>query len=190
MGIRYGGGKVMEKLTVEILSNYLPYALQAEMLDYKNDNVNKQFDTVVGLHQWDKNGQFWSVLTVGGSKPSLDKIRPILRPITSFTNEEWKEIFISCCQKLESKSEHLQVYISRRSIRLCDSSTGMGIFYSKKTIFKFSIGKNGISNEFGYAFDYEKFFKEIYKRHGDLNYLIKDGIAINYYNHVKEVAND
>jgi len=180
----------MKTLTVEILSNYLPYGLQAEMLDYKNDYVNKQFDTIVGLHQWDSNGQFWSVLTVGGSKPSLNKIRPILRPITSFTNEEWKEIFISCCKKIESLKDDLQVYVSRRSVRLYDDFKGWGLVHPKRTIFKFSIGKNGISNEFGYAFDYEKFFKEIYKRHGDLNYLIKDGIAINYYNHVKEVDND
>ena len=77
----------MGKLTVEILSNYLPYGLQAEMLDYERDYVNKQYDTIVGLHQWDKNGQFWSVLTAGGSKPAIDRVKPIFYPLSFLTKE-------------------------------------------------------------------------------------------------------
>lgn len=77
----------MEKLTLENLAPYLPYGLKAELLDYKSDYVGKRFDEIIGVHQWDKNGLYWSALTIGGSKPNIERIKPILRPLSDLTKE-------------------------------------------------------------------------------------------------------
>ncbi len=86
----------MDKLTLEHLAPYLPYGLKAEMLDYKCDYVGKQYDEIVGFHQWDKNCSYWSALTVGGSKPNIERIKPILRPLSdlSIYNESFEESWI------------------------------------------------------------------------------------------------
>ncbi|MDR0266059.1 hypothetical protein D3C87_485960 [compost metagenome] len=77
----------MDKLKLEHLAPYLPYGLKAEMLDYKSDYVGKQYDEIVGFHQWDKNCLYWSTLTIGGSKPNIERIKPILRPLSDLTKE-------------------------------------------------------------------------------------------------------
>ena len=81
----------MKKLTVEHLAKHLPYGLIAEILDYKSDYVGNKMDTIVGINQWDKSGQRWSCTTLGGAKPSPDRIKPYLYPLDSLT----KPIFIS-----------------------------------------------------------------------------------------------
>tara|TARA_R110002020_G_scaffold8028_3_gene33066 strand:+ start:243 stop:674 length:432 start_codon:yes stop_codon:yes gene_type:complete len=81
------------ELEIKHLAPYLPYNLQVEVLDYKSDYVGKQYDKVIGLHQWDSNGQFWSVLTIGGAKPDVKRVKPILRPLSDLTEEDHKEIF-------------------------------------------------------------------------------------------------
>jgi len=63
---------------------YLPYGLKAEILDYKSDYVGRQYDEIIGLKEWSKEGD-WCLLTDGGSRPSLDRVKPILFPISSLT---------------------------------------------------------------------------------------------------------
>ena len=75
------------KLEIKNLVPYLPYGLKAEMLDYQKDYVGKNIDTIVGIHQWDKSGKLWSLLTEGGSKPSLDRTKPLLYPLEYLTKE-------------------------------------------------------------------------------------------------------
>lgn len=77
----------MEKLELKHLAPYLPFGLRIECLDFKKDYVGKQYDKIVGLHQWDKTGVNWCVLTEGGSKPSLDSIKLILHPLSDLTKE-------------------------------------------------------------------------------------------------------
>lgn len=92
----------MGKLELEKIICYLPYRLKAEMLDYKSDYVNKQYDEIVGVHQWDKNGLYWSALTAGGSKPNIERIKPILRPLSDLTKEiEHKGEKINIFDKIE-----------------------------------------------------------------------------------------
>ena len=74
------------KLELKHLAPYLPYGLKAKMLDCKIDYVGKQFDEIIGVHQWSKDGD-WCLLTEGGSKPSLDRIKPILRNLSDLTKE-------------------------------------------------------------------------------------------------------
>jgi hypothetical protein len=74
------------ELELKHLAGYLPYGLKAEMLDYKNDYVNKKYDEIIGVHQWSKNKD-WCLLTDGGSKPSLERIKPILRNLSDLTKE-------------------------------------------------------------------------------------------------------
>jgi hypothetical protein len=73
-------------LELNHLTPYLPYGLKAEMLNYKSDYVGKQYDEIIGLHEWSKNKD-WCCLTGGGSKPSLDDIKPILRPLSQLITE-------------------------------------------------------------------------------------------------------
>lgn len=75
------------KLKLEHLALYLPYRLKVKVEDYKCDYVGREFDEVIGLHQWDKSGLLWSVLTDGGAKPSVEKVKPILRPLSDLVKE-------------------------------------------------------------------------------------------------------
>jgi hypothetical protein len=77
----------MREITLKELAAYLPYGLKAEILDYKKDYVGKQFDSIVGLHQWSRCGKLWSVQTEGGAKPDIKEIKPILRPIADVEND-------------------------------------------------------------------------------------------------------
>lgn len=74
------------KLELKHITPYLPYGLKAEMIDYKRDYVGKQYDKIIGIHEWSKN-EDWCCLTDGGSKPSLNYIKPILRPLSDLTND-------------------------------------------------------------------------------------------------------
>lgn len=74
------------KLELKHIAPYLPYVLKAEILDYEKDYVGKQYDEIIGLHKWYKNKD-WVCLTAGGSKPSFDTIKPILRPLSDLTKE-------------------------------------------------------------------------------------------------------
>ena len=78
----------MGKLELKYVLPYIPYNLEAEMLDYKSDYVGKKYDELIGLHQWDKLGEHWCLLTKGGSKPSIDRVKPILRPLIEYKNYE------------------------------------------------------------------------------------------------------
>jgi hypothetical protein len=77
----------MKTLELKHIAPYLPYELNAEILDCKIDYVGKQFDEIIGIHQWSKNGD-WCLLTSGGSKPALNRVKPILRPLSQLTQDE------------------------------------------------------------------------------------------------------
>ena len=77
----------MKTLELKHVAPYLAYGLKAEMLDCKIDYVGKQFDEIIGIHQWSKNGD-WCLLTLGGSKPSLNRVKPILRPLSQLPQDE------------------------------------------------------------------------------------------------------
>lgn len=70
---------------IEIFANYLPYGVKAEMIDYKTDYVGRKYDEIIGIHEWSKNKD-WCLLTDGGSKPSLDRVKLILHPLSDLTN--------------------------------------------------------------------------------------------------------
>jgi hypothetical protein len=69
-------------LQVEQILPYIPHQLIVQVLDYKSDYVGREYDKVVGIHQWDKSGKLWSVLTEGGAKPSTDRVKPLLFPLS------------------------------------------------------------------------------------------------------------
>lgn len=78
----------MNKLTPEDIIPYILHKLEVELLDYQRDYVGKQFDTVVGIHQWDKSGKLWCVETLGGAKHSLERIKLVLKPIELLYDEQ------------------------------------------------------------------------------------------------------
>ncbi len=65
------------EITIHQLKNYLGTGVIVRTMDYKIDYVGKEFDKMIGLHQWDKSGKLWSVLLEGGSKPSPSSIHPV-----------------------------------------------------------------------------------------------------------------
>jgi hypothetical protein len=70
------------KITIDQLKNYLGTELMVRTKDYKNDYVGKEFDKMIGLHQWDKSGSLWCVLLEGGSKPNPDSVQPLLHRLS------------------------------------------------------------------------------------------------------------
>lgn len=78
--------ELIMKIELKHLVAYLPYGLRAEILEYESDYVGNQYDDIIGLVEWSKNKD-WCCLTAGGSKPSFDRIKPILRPLSDLTNE-------------------------------------------------------------------------------------------------------
>jgi hypothetical protein len=80
------------KLELFHLIGYLPHKLTVRVEDYRRDYVGREFDQVIGIHQWDTRGELWSVLTEGGAKPAVDKIKPILKDMSELTREELEEV--------------------------------------------------------------------------------------------------
>ncbi len=74
----------------ETLSAYLPYDVKAKMLDHKIDYVGKETDTITGLYHLEtkSNEKLWHCNTKGGSKPSLNRIKLILRPLNTITKKD------------------------------------------------------------------------------------------------------
>lgn len=66
----------------------LSHELWCKILDYKNDYVGHPFDLIIGINQWSKDGKLWSLQTLGGAKPSFDRVLPVLHPL----DELYKEI--------------------------------------------------------------------------------------------------
>lgn len=136
------------KLEIKHIIPYIEFNLQAEMLDYKCDYVGKRVDTIKGCEQWDKSGTLWSFLTVGGSKPSPDRIKPLLRPLEDLNKEEYLPIarslydrdFLFKCTKRE------EYYF------VADLYNYDGAFPSN-------------------------ILRELYKNHFDVGHLIEEGLA-------------
>jgi len=74
------------EIKLEEIIGYVPYGLKVEMLAYKRDYVGRKHDEIIGVECWSKNKD-WCLLTEGGSKPALDRIRPLLYPLESLTKE-------------------------------------------------------------------------------------------------------
>ena len=77
-----------KELTIEHLAAYLPHRVTVKVIDFKSDYVGREYDIVVGLHQWSKCGKRWSIETEGGANPAPDKIKPLLRPLYQFTKDD------------------------------------------------------------------------------------------------------
>jgi hypothetical protein len=77
----------MKELELKHLVGYLPYGLRVWVQDFKSDYVGREYDLVVGIHQWSKCGKLWAVVTEGGAKPNLDHIKPILHPLFDLIKE-------------------------------------------------------------------------------------------------------
>lgn len=71
----------MTELEIKNIIPYLHTELKCGVLDFNSDYVGKQYDKVVGIHQWDKTGKLWCVLLEGGSRPAPNRIKPILRSL-------------------------------------------------------------------------------------------------------------
>jgi hypothetical protein len=61
--------------------------VKVEVLDYKSDYVGNKIDEIIGITQWSKCGELWSIETKGGAKPSFERIKPILFPTSAITKE-------------------------------------------------------------------------------------------------------
>jgi hypothetical protein len=75
------------ELTIEQILPYIPHQLEVQVLDFKSDYVGKEYDKIIGIHQWDKSGKMWSVLLEGGAKPSVERVKPLLFPLSCMVEE-------------------------------------------------------------------------------------------------------
>lgn len=66
---------------------YLPNKLVVKVIDFQSDYVGREFDVLIGVEQWSKDEKHWRVITAGGARPSLDRVKPILRPLSDLTKE-------------------------------------------------------------------------------------------------------
>lgn len=178
-----------KELTLEHLSGYLPYGLKAEMLDYKSDYVGRQYDVIIGVHQWSKNGD-WCLLTDGGSKPSFNHIKPILRPLTDLTKEievngekfvpiiELAKISEKRFSKLieceENESGYFVGFIGTDEQRF-----SFVYFHKTKSFLLHSSITTSIGNSV-YPANQLEMFNKLYEWHFDIHNLIEQGLAIDY----------
>jgi len=170
------------KLQPHHIFPYAAYGLKAEILDYECDYVGKQFDTIVGFHQWDKSGKLWCAITQSGAKPSLERIKPMLRPLDltkpitvdgieivpivelamiAFPNWNWPELY---------------------ETRVCECWVEFEFPRCPEYLFGFDVNqhfyaKQG-SREFPYSFGQLPLFQWLYKHHFDLEKLIEQGLAV------------
>lgn len=142
----------MKQLIKNQIIPYLPYNLKAEMLDYEIDYVNKRYDEIVGIHQWDKNSKYWSVLTVGGSKPEVSRIKPILRHLRDLFKE---------------------IEVQGEKMLMCEKLNLFGINYFEGTKLK---------NQYGYVFEISNLpfdkIQKLLELHFNIFGLIEKGLAI------------
>lgn len=163
-----------KKLELKHLVGYLPYKLKAEMLDYKSDYVGKQFDTVIGFHQWDSRDLYWSALTIGGSKPELNRIKPILRPLSDLT----KEIEVNG-EKFVPIVKLAEINLRQFNWKMVNNSDRA---YSEKLNCEFYF--NGIDfrvvnqNYDGVATKQFQLFQKLFEWHFDFQNLIENRLAI------------
>lgn len=164
------------KLTIEHLAPYLPY--KPKWMFEGDGDIHE----VVGLEM---SWEGLLLISPDGSfgRCEIDRGKPILRPLSDFSEEEWMNIFLSCCHEYvielwESIEVELKTHITGRVVRLYDANKGMGIIIPKGTLISYSIASKGIGNHVGCLFDCGKFFKGIYKLHGDIHGLIDENLAI------------
>lgn len=127
---------------------YLPFGLKAEILDYLSDYVGEKYDEIIGIHQWSKNKD-WCLLTDKGSKPSLRRIKPILRPLSDLVN-----------------------YYDEICWTLFDSRNPNNYESSKFEVDE--VIKNGVQFD-----TYNGFVNWMYENHFDVFGLLKHNLAIN-----------
>lgn len=139
------------KLELKHLTPYLPYGLKAEMINYKKDYVGKQYDKIIGIHGWSKNKD-WCCLTDGGSKPSLNDIKPILRPLSDLTND------------IEVNGEKFVPIVNL-------NTQGYNMDFDDEFTFEDFIKSNILNNSYG-------FIDSLIKWHFDVFGLIENGLAI------------
>lgn len=165
-----------EKLTIEHLAPYLPNKLK--WIFGGDDAIHEVVGLEMsweGLHLISPDGSF--------GRCEIERGKPILRPLSDFSEEEWMNIFLSCCHEhvielWEFIGVELKIHTTGRVVRLYDANKGMGIIIPKVTLISYAIGSKGIGNHGGHLFDCDKFFKEIYKLHGDIHGFIDENLAI------------
>jgi len=159
----------MDKLKLEHFAGYLPYGLKTRIKHVNHFNkITISELTPIVIVDWQR-GNF--------------SLKPILRPMSDLTKDEWLKIFISCFpeRSLEVMGQlNLDVYLKPRSgtVWLYDVDKGMSIIIPKDHHISYSIKSKTIGFTRGYCFDTLKFFKELYKLHADIDGLIEQGLAI------------
>jgi len=66
---------------IEFIAISLSHEIMAEILDYKCDYAGFKYDKIISISQWSKDGTLWSAITLNGAAPSIDRIKPICRPL-------------------------------------------------------------------------------------------------------------
>lgn len=167
------------KLTIEHLSNYLPYNLQIQIeLPIGNEiGILK----AVGFHPYTGKEEritiFINTDKENGRQIILKKdttksiIKPLLIPLRELTKQQVIDIFTAGF--LNAGHTDWPVY----NIDIEWHDLAVELFY-KKASFSFDF-KNCQFETQPFAFNQKKAFEKIYELHADINGLIEAGLAIN-----------
>lgn len=70
------------ELKIEHIKSY-PFDVKYKILDYKCDYVGNKYDNIKSLYYINTDKEkLWHIETVGGAKPCINRIKPILRPLS------------------------------------------------------------------------------------------------------------
>lgn len=159
-----------------------------EYMDWANRKPNEIYGSRISEIKQIEVYKKYILLSVGKKygyykKVGISQIKPVLRPLSDLTKEEWLRVFRSCFSKeaLEVMEQiNLDVYLKPNSgtVWLYDVDKGMSFIVPKDYFIAYSSNSKSIGFTRGYCFDTLKFFKELYKLHADLDGLIEKGLAI------------
>lgn len=147
-----------EKLTLKEVAGYLPYGLILQYIDTLTLRKRKAFLTSLGINEIETtykrkvNGCSGDLISwTGNNNVSIMKVKPILRPLSDLTKDEYFDLYLELCEELGVvRCEHLLLALQ------------------DKSYFAFPIQKLEALEEF------------MYKNHFDWKYnLIKRNLAIN-----------
>lgn len=166
-----------EKLKIEHLAPYLPYGVKATI---KPQNEIWQIEGLT-CHE--------TAYLKGGQYPcDISDIIPHFLPLSELTGRQWLQVFNAGTEGanpvlpgLDGRIENFLEYHSDFGIEL--------IIEDESTKYSISIDYDFKNRQFStnIRFNQVKAFNKIFEFHGDLNFLIENGLAINKITNEKNI---
>lgn len=162
-----------ENLTIDHLAPYLPYGLHIKILNHKCDYVGIEYAEANGFYIM-PDGLYLTY--VGGSAgKSVNDFKPILRPLSSITDEQWLKIFNAGIEAaIMPWPDNL---LNRRRFMVYHDSLGTECIITGSHSLHFDYENLAFETN-GARFNQQKAFSALYELHSDIFNLIEKGLAI------------